>query len=254
MKKLIFGLIATIIVTSSSFGQTEKKKIDKTKAGFMAVGDVIAGAAASGLGPYGILWGGFMGSCGAAVLYNDMFSRNSSSQQLIEPKVFNNPNHFFDKYALVGKLHNDLMIKYCNNDYYENVFSKNNRPSDYIKSQILKSEHFSPETNVKEKFIDDLTIFDNLFDNFYSKKTIPEIVTELNRINLTTSEEQNFYSKIINFTLNEENNQEKIFSFVNEMEETINASKLNENSKIKLFYSLEVLRYSYALWYQNIQE
>lgn len=253
MKKLIFGLIAVVMFSSMSYGQ---RRINKPKAGFMAIGDVIAGSACAGAGPYAVLWGGFMGSCGAAILWNDMFSRSSGSQKLSEPIVKNNPDVFYDKYALIGKLHNELMIKYCNDDYNNNVFSNDNKPSVYIKNKMLESKYFDISVEEKEKFIENLSIFDNLSNQMNNKEAISNIVDELNKINNVSSEEQDYYIKIIDFTLEEEPRKpEETFSFVNELETSVrDSSKLDDKSKIKLFYSLEILRYSYALWYENIQE
>ena len=236
-----------------SYGQ---RRINKPKAAFMVVGDVIGGATCASFGPYGALWGGFFSSCAASVLWNDMFSRHSNSQNLSEPKVTNNPDSFFDEYAVVGKLHNDLMIKYCNDDYKNNVFSKDSKPSDYIKNQVLESKYFDQSVEEREKFIENLSIFDNLFNQMNNKEAISNIVDELNKINNVSSEEQSYYLKIIDFTLEEEPRKpEETFSFVNELEGSVkDSSELNEKSKIKLFYSLEILRYSYALWYENIQE
>ncbi|MDI1315752.1 hypothetical protein [Flavobacterium sp.] len=252
MKKLVFGLIATVMISSLSYGQ---RRINKPKTGYMAVGDVIAGAACLGLGPYGVLWGGFMGSCGAAVLWNDMFSRNTGTHKLTEPNVVKNPNKSFDNYALVGQLHNDLMIKYCNQDVENNVFTKQNRASEYIKGQMLDSKYFNVTISDKEQFVENLSIFDNLFYQMNQRLAISDIVDELNKVNKATEEEQVFYNQIIDFTLSENPiKPSEVFEFVNNLESSIKSSNLKEESKSKLFYSLEILRYSYALWYENIQE
>ena len=247
-KKLIFGLLATVLLGNLSYGQ---RHINRPKAGFMAVGDVIAGAACVSLGPYGVLWGGFMGSCAAATLWNDM-----QHSRMSVPIVKNNPDGFFDEFALVGKLHNELMIKYCNENDANNVFTKEGKPSEYIKNQMLESKYFDQSTEEKEKFIENLSIFDNLFNQMENKEDISTIVHELNKINNANFEEQSYYTRIIDFTLQEEPRKpEEIFSFVNELEDSVKgSSKLKEESKNKLFYSLEILRYSYALWYENIQE
>jgi hypothetical protein len=247
MKKLVFGLIAVVMLSNLSYGQ---RRINKPKAGFMAVGDVIAGAACVGLGPYGVLWGGFMGSCGAAVLWNDMQNR------MVAPEVKNNPDDFFEQYALVGKLHNELMIKYCNENDANNVFTKESKPSEYIKNQMIESKYFDQSVEAKERFIETLSIFDNMFNKMKNKNEITIIVEELNKINNANCEEQGYYTNIIDYTLREEPRKpEEIFSFVNELEDSVkDSSNLKDKSKIKLFYSLEILRYSYALWYENIQE
>ena len=253
MKKLIFGLMATVLLGNLSYGQ---RHINRPKAGFMAVCDVIAGSACVSLGPYGVLWGGFIGSWYGADLWNSTFHRNSNSQKLFEPVVKNNSDDFFDKYAIVGKLHNDLMIKYSIENDKNAIVSENNMPSDYIKNQMLESTYFDQSIEEKQKFIENLSIFDNVFNYMKKKEDISTIVDELNKINNATCEEQSYYTRIIDFTLQEEPRKpEEIFSFVNELEESVKgSSKLKEESKNKLFYSLEILRYSYALWYENIQE
>jgi hypothetical protein len=251
MKKLVFGLVAILTISNLSYGQ---KKINKKKAGFMAVCDVIAGSASVSLGPYGVLWGGFIGSCGGAVLWEDMFNRSSSASVLIEPLVKNNPDSFFNEYALVGKLHNDLMIKYCNKEKREYVFV-NNKISDYIKNEILQSNYFEMPNDKKVKFINNLSVYDNTIKYMADKESSITIINELERINNFSTEEKYFYNQIINFNSTEEFTPEETFNFINELENTIkNESKLNEESKIKLYYCLEIFRYSYALWYQNIPE
>jgi hypothetical protein len=251
MKKLIFGLIAVVFICSSSYGQ---RKINKKKAGFMAVCDVIAGTAAVGLGPYGILWGGFIGSCAGAVLWEDMFNRNSNSQSLTEPIVKNNSNPFFDEYALIGKLHNDLMIKYCNKDIRDKLFLKN-RVSEYLKREMLESTYFDQSNDKKQEFIKDLTIFEKVFDLMSNKDSTSNIISELYLINNFNPEEQDFYKKIINFNNEKQLTSEETFLLVDEIENSVkSSSELKEDSKVKLYYSLEILRYSYALWYENIQE
>lgn len=253
MKKLIFGLIAVVLISNFSYGQ---RRINKPKAGFMAVCDVIAGSASSSLGPYGVLWGGFIGSWYGADLWNSTFNKNSNSQKLVEPVVKNNSDVFFDKYAKVGKLHNELMIKYSIENIKNAIVADDNRPSEYIKNQMLKSTYFEQSMEERQKFIENLSIFNNLFDYMKNKEDISVIVEELNKINNANSEEQNYYTKIIDFTLQEEPKRpDEIFSFVNDLENSIkDLSNLSDESKNKLFYSLEILRYSYALWYENIQE
>lgn len=252
MKKLVFGLVAMVMFCSLSYGQ----KINKKKACFMAIGDVIAGSQCVGLGPYGVLWGGFGGSCAAAVLWNDMFSRNSETQKLKEPLVRNNPNDFYEKYALVGKLHNDLMIKYCNGDNENNIFSNENRLSNYIKNEMLLSKEFNQSLEEKKKFIEHLTTFNDLFDKMVNKESSSVIINELNMINNANEEEDDYFKKIIEFTTEgEPKSLEEMFTFIDKEEEVVkNSSKLSEHSKDKLFYSLEILRYSYALWYENTTE
>jgi len=90
-----------------------------------------------------------------------------------------------------------------------------------------------------------------------NKATSREIVEELNKLNGVNSNEQEYFSKILTILLEDQETAikpEDVFIFVDSQENLVKESNLIEESKIRLYFSLEILRYSYALWYENIQE
>jgi hypothetical protein len=180
--------------------------------------------------------------------------RTTGNLNLVEPIIKTNPDSSFEKYSLLGKFHNDFMINYCNNNSTNAVFTIDNQVSSYIKSEMLNSNHFNQSTMSKQKFISTLNKFDNLFAMMSNKDSENNMINELKRIN-TNSENEKYLFTVIDFTINNSLSAEQMFSYINEIENSVkNSINLNQNSKENLYYSLEILRYSYALWNINIQE
>ena len=231
-------------------------RINGRKAGFMAVADVMSAALSPCLFGYGTLWGGFIGSCGAAVLYDDMTRhRITGNLNLVVPTIKKNPDDSFDKYSLAGKYHNDFMIQYCGNNSSNAVFTEDNKPSNYIKSEMLNSNHFDQSADVKQNFILTLNKFDNLFTMMNNADSEYNMINELKNINTNPDVQKEYLFKITDFTLNNALSPDEMFSYITEIENSMKSSnELDYASKENLFYNLEILRYSYALWNANIQD
>lgn len=273
MKKLAYGLIGLLtisIVVTSCYKDNQKKQEDLTssvlavnakyktgnqnkktnwvKAGFMGAGDVIGGMACTAGGPYCVLWGGFIASCGAATLYNDMMALCCGGQP---PNGNNNGGYLPESSVRIGINHNLMLAKYTALNS-EPVFNDNGEYSQFIMNEALQNSAIQGSQFEKESLMADFDRLNPVFVKMKAHADKAEIINLLKEKAVLSDMQKSILFPSIDFILVNEFNDTTICSYVNDMEDIVyNANSLSQVEKEKLYSAFEIMRYSYTFWYNN---
>lgn len=235
--------------TKSSFNK-DKPKFDKAKAIKLGIADGIGGAMASGLGAYGILWGGFLATLSiepyirTKTIQPNSYSTFNDRQLIFLPE---DRNELF-KYGHFGRNHNLLMKEALDNDVKSIIVD--NEINKELRKLILSKEFY--EDNILVSFRQQqanlIKIINNankignsnpdidvkeFIQSFNLNSTQLEIIETINK-NLEEISESNFTDYLLSVQVIIENNE---------------VISLEDKESILIYIS--ILNSSLSLWINN---